>query len=363
MIYQSLPSEKRQELGRLDLGLTIDTGFVHRRRIQTIIGDVGMRIVDEETQRLPELPSHEVERRTDHIYTKVMLAYCNVHNVPTLEQCLTDFKSAIFCGNVLLEPCHNFYEVDRAISQMKSPVEPEVEPEVNVEFHYTTGRVKASTLRDRLHEGSLVSMVGVLHESTDSKRRFDPIIMGFPWVTTDNPKWAAFAPWAGLAAYEVFIEDFDEFAAVAKHRIPKDHGPMEMVSEASLKAVLAQHLRDPIQRDWGGEQSDHFSANLHLNGKRITGAFLLKGPSHYRQMKVSDLGKNGNQIIRLAHEPADVLIVQHCHDISQDVRTMLQLVAAQPGNPRRYCCVDGRETLRVLRALGLYDSAASKGKA
>lgn len=318
-----------------------------------------MRIVDKEIQRLPELPDHELERRIDHIYTKVMLAYCEINNVPTLERWLTDLKSPIFCGNVLLEPFDNFYKVDRAVSQLKS----QVEPEVNVEFHYTTDRVKSSTLRGRLHEGSLVSMISVLHESTGSKLRFDPIIMGFPWVTTDNPEWTDFAPWAGLAAYEVFIEDFDEFAVVKDHEIPNDHGPMTMVSEASLKTVLSQHLGDPIQKDWGGEQSDHFSANLHLNGKRITGAFLLKGPSHYRQMKVSDLGKNGNQIIRLAHEPAEVLIVQHCHDISQDVRTMLQLVAAQPGNPRRYCCVDGRETLRVLRALGLYDSAACKGTA
>jgi len=359
MLYQPLSTKKRREFGRLDLGLTIDPGFVHRRKVQTIIGDVGMRIVDEETQKLPELPGHEVERRTDHIYTKVMLAYCDIHKVPTLEQCWTDSESPIFCGNVLLEPCDDFYEVDRAVSKLKSPIE----PEMDVEFHYTTDRVKSSTLRGRLHEGSLVSMVGVLHESIHSKLRFDPIIMGFPWVTTDNPRWADFAPWAGLAAYEVFIEDFDEFAVVAKHDLPEDHGPMKMVSEASLKAVLAGHLGDPIQKDWGGEQSDHFSANLHLHGKRTTGAFLLKGPSHYRQMKISDLGKNGNQIIRLAHEPANVLIVQHCHDISQDVRMMLQLVAAQPGNPRRYCCVDGRETLRILRALGLYDAAASKGKA
>ena len=170
MLYPSLPSEQRRQLGRQGLGLTIDPGFVHRRRIQTIIDDAGMRIVDKETQRLPELLGHELERRIDHIYTKVMLAYCEINNVPTLERWLTDFESPIFCGNVLLEPFDNFYKVDRAVSQLKS----QVEPEVNVEFHYTTDRVKSSTLRGRLHEGSLVSMI-VSIQKPGRKRSGEPL--------------------------------------------------------------------------------------------------------------------------------------------------------------------------------------------
>lgn len=356
MAYPSLPTERRKALAGLDLGLTIDPGFVHRRRVQTIIRDAGMAIVDDMTKKLPELPTHEFERRLDHIYTQVFLEYCKIRNIPTLEQHLTDREQDLFCSNVTLKPCGNFYDEVRVVSEWNAPLD----SAEKVEFQYTTGRVKATTLRDLLYDGGLVSMVATLRGTENSRVQYDPLIMGFPWVTTTDPEWKHYAPWAVLAAYEVFIEDFDEFAFVTKSPLPDSHHPMKYVPEVNLKSAIAQHLGDPVQKDWGGEKSDHFSTNLHLGGQRITGAFLLKGPSHYRPMTVADLGKNGNQIIRLSQEPAGVLIVQHCHDISPDVRTMLQAIAAQPGKPKRYCCVDGRETLRILRALDLYDSVASK---
>ena len=356
MPYSSLSREDRQELHALELGLTIDPGFVHRNRIQTIVGGLGMTIIDDMTAKLPEVSNHERERRIDHIYTKVFLEYCRIHKTPTLENVLNNEQEQLFCSNIVLKPCDNIYDVDRAMSVWN----PSIDFRGHVELHYTTNRVKSDTLRTQLREGGLISVVAMRHEMKNPKVRFDPLIMGFPWVTSVDPRWENYVPWVGLAAYEVSIEDFDEFASVSEFPIPASHLPMKSVPEKRLKAALAQHLCDPLQNDWGGEKSDHFSTNLHLNGKPITGAFLLKGPSRYRPMTVADLGKNGNQIIRLSQEPANVLIVQHCHDITPDVRTMLQAIATQPGNPRYYCCIDGRQTLRILHALDLYEAVASK---
>lgn len=79
-------------------------------------------------------------------------------------------------------------------------------------------------------------------------------------------------------------------------------------------------------------------------------------------MTLNHLGKNNDQIVRLAHVPASLLVVQHCHDIGPEVRETLRAFAVQPSNPRRYCFIDGRDSLRLLRAYGLYDKAVALTK-
>ena len=70
-------------------------------------------------------------------------------------------------------------------------------------------------------------------------------------------------------------------------------------------------------------------------------------------MKASHLGKNGDQIVRLASEPAQLLILQHCHLVSPAVVTTLRAFAVNPSAPRRYCVIDGPDTYRLLQAYDL----------
>ena len=85
-----------------------------------------------------------------------------------------------------------------------------------------------------------------------------------------------------------------------------------------------------------------------LEGERVTAAFLLKGPSKFHEMKITDLGKNGDQIVRLFQEPADFLILQHCHPVGTAVRHTMKAFAMS--HQRRYVVIDGYDTLRILRA-------------
>jgi hypothetical protein len=112
-----------------------------------------------------------------------------------------------------------------------------------------------------------------------------------------------------------------------------------------------------VVKDWGGEQADHYSAHLHLDGRPTTAGFLFKGPARFRPMGLNSLGKNNDQIYRLAQLPANLLVVQHCHEILPPVRATLRAFAVQPGNPRRYCLMDGRDSLRLLRAYNKLDRA------
>ena len=79
-------------------------------------------------------------------------------------------------------------------------------------------------------------------------------------------------------------------------------------------------------------------------------------------MTVKHLGKNGDQIVRLAKEPVDILFVQHCHDITTAVIETLKVFATNPSNPRHYCLVDGRESLRLLDAYDLKQWAVEESK-
>jgi hypothetical protein len=132
---------------------------------------------------------------------------------------------------------------------------------------------------------------------------------------------------------------------------------MRHVSEGAFKRALGSLLGDVVPKDWGGERSDYFSAHVHLDGRRVTGAFLLKGPARFSPMGLNHLGKSNDQIFRLSQEPADVLFLQHSHDVLPAVRATLRAFAVQPSQPRRYCILDGRDSLWLLQAYNLYDRA------
>ena len=70
-------------------------------------------------------------------------------------------------------------------------------------------------------------------------------------------------------------------------------------------------------------------------------------------MTARHLGKNGDQIYRLANEPAELLMVQHSHLITEPVRATLRQFALQPYRSRRWCVLDGPDTYRLFKSAGL----------
>lgn len=128
---------------------------------------------------------------------------------------------------------------------------------------------------------------------------------------------------------------------------------LRRVPEEAVKIALLDILGEPEHmKDWGGEQCDIWTDRITIDGGRHQAAFALKGPAKFHPMTVSDLGKNGDQIARLAHTAADLLIVQHCHAIKPEVIEMLRTYAMKPGHVRRYMVLDGYDTLRILKHFG-----------
>jgi hypothetical protein len=185
----------------------------------------------------------------------------------------------------------------------------------------------------------------------------EPLVVGAPWLEIENPEWKDQIIWWGYDFFEHFVEDVDEFSRVKDEAEPSGFEEMALISEHAFKTCLAEILGDTVVKDWGGERSDHYSAHVRLRGRRVSAAFLLKGPARFGPMTLSSLGKNNDQIFRLATEPADLLVVQHCHEITPPVRATLRAFAVQPSRPRRYCLIDGRDSLRLLRAYGKLERA------
>jgi hypothetical protein len=186
---------------------------------------------------------------------------------------------------------------------------------------------------------------------------FEPLIMGAPWVKGIDEALRERLIFYRYDYYEQYIEDVDEFSAIEPVSYDIDWSPMQRISEAAFKRCITKLLADTPSKDWGGERSDHFCAHLHLKGKRTTAAFVLKGPARFRPMTPAHLGKNGDQIYRLDSEPADLLILQHCHEIQPPVRATLRAFAVQPSKPRRFMIIDGRDSFRLLTAYGLVNEA------
>lgn len=332
--------------------LIVDPGFVHHRKIESILGEIGSEIINQQIANIPlQTPDWRKEVIVDSVYSRVILDFCKVNGIKTLQQVLLDECGQLFCSIVNVLPCEKIYDSSRAIIECKS-----IEGiDYKVEFHISSNRIRSDTLRTGLHQGGEFAMVAQYYTRSGSMLIFHPLLIGYPYLAdskTGNLLWKNYTNY-----YQLHLEDFKEFEIVKQYPLPDSFEEMRHIQEGVFKKCLSKILAESTPKDWGGESSDFFTSHLHVQERRLSAAFLLKGPAKYSKMMPSHLGKNSDQIVRLSKEPADVLIVQHCHDISPVVIEMLKVFATQPSNPRHYCVIDGRESLRMLKAFNLVDWA------
>lgn len=152
------------------------------------------------------------------------------------------------------------------------------------------------------------------------------------------------------------IQDIDQFGQVNFQWNPtqKQFNKLRDIPEQQVKKLFCSLLSEvSIPKDWGGEESDIYSSNLSVNGRRLGAAFLLKGPARFHEMTLADCGKNGDQIYRLFNTPADVFVLQHCHKVTPAVRkTMEAFALSQYSRNCMYTIIDGYDTARILHANG-----------
>lgn len=335
-----------------DTTLLVDPGFVHHRKIEAILGRTGTEIINQQIANIPaQTPEWRKEVLIDHIYSRITLDFCGVNEIKTLQQLLFDECDTMFCSIVHILPCEKIYESKRVAIECQS-----IEgSDYKVEFHITSNKVRSDTLKSGLYQGGEFAVVAQLYARNNNTLIFHPLLIGYPYLAdaeTGDLLWKKYTDF-----YQIHLEDFKEFEIVKRYPLPSSSDKMQFIKESVFKQCLGKILAESTPKDWGGESSDFFTSHLHIRERRLSATFLLKGPAKYSPMTLRHLGKNGDQIVRLSKEPANILVIQHCHDILPVVIETLKVFATQPSNPRHYCVIDGRESLRMLQAFNLVDWA------
>lgn len=167
-----------------------------------------------------------------------------------------------------------------------------------------------------------------------------------PYPNQWNPDWQ-----------RVYPRQVDQWRDVDWDRVVSDDELAELksVPEAEVKKVIAASLGEQhIAKDWGGETCDLYTDRLLIDGRQHSAAFLLKGPARFHAMRVADLGRQGDQIVRLSKTPSQIMVLQHCHRIVPEVISMLEDAASNfHRGPRRMMILDGYDTYRLLHARGV----------
>jgi hypothetical protein len=226
----------------------------------------------------------------------------------------------------------------------------DVDASVTVTGEFNVGRVTSPTAAGMLSGRRRQFLLGYVQEATPSRISLRPIFIGQRMTMSS-------------AGHQLDLRDIahvwpgsvDQFVGVdfASRLTAKDLQTLKSVPEEQIKRSFADLIGEPtVPKDWGGEQFDLWTNRLSVDGQRLRAAIAFKGPAIFRPMTIADLGKNGDQIDRLAGTGADLLVLQHCHTITAPVVNMLRTYATQPHRVRSYMTIDGYDTVRILRHFG-----------
>lgn len=332
----------------------IDAGFVNERLCLTAIPPEAREWVMNNSRRVVT-PLDETYNR--HMLVTALLDCCEAYGAPTLLEAINAHQHiGVFRSTERLANCPEIYEAAR----VKHDVVLDVEPPKPMRIAYHTRHLVSDTgkmVLERGHtHGYVNSIVGRLHDR-GPEFEIEPLIIGAPWFEhfrNHDPEGSLM--WLGREFGEILPEDIQQFERLTNVPPPALNlwePVMRHQSEEKIKRAFCELLGEPPKKDWSGEPNDHFSGNLTVRGRRRTGAFLLKGPSEFREMTLDMCGKRADQIHRLSDTEADISVVQHVHQVGAMVRRTLRNLTMYPGGSRRkYCVIDGPTTYRILRAYG-----------
>jgi hypothetical protein len=228
--------------------------------------------------------------------------------------------------------------------------------ELRVEGEFDPHRFESHSARDNLSGRKNVFMAGIATEVKGEPPHvvLRPLLIGFSY----------FAP-AGDRKYfhrqyrpEIFCSDVDQFRLDERDRMtPAKESELRRLfemPEQRVKETFGQILGlSTVPADWGGEHSD-LVADISIGGVSARAAFAFKGPGGKPgpwTLYPANMGKRGDQAVRLFAEQADVMIVQHCSIIAEAVRHIMEALATS--KQRRYMLIDGDWTVRILKKAGL----------
>lgn len=240
-------SELSSDERAADLEMRIDPGLVNHRRIQTVLGQRGMDVVNDMISRMPEMPGWQQNGQIDRIYTQVLLLWCKINKAPSLRSAILNGSSpTVVTSTEVVGPCRSVYTA----TQGRNTIRLSGFPKGTVSLEYSTDKIRASTTRSDLHHGFSAAFVGILEKVSEAKYSVTPLILGRPWLYQDNDvnlRW----PWHSWQFFEHFVEDFDQFAKIKTTAFSESHDAMRLITERAFKAAIAKLLGDSVSNTAG----------------------------------------------------------------------------------------------------------------
>lgn len=227
-------------------------------------------------------------------------------------------------------------------------------PGLKISFRFHHEHLTSNSSWSELSGQRRLLILGAATDIADERIEAIPWVMADPLIDLFEPHSVIGGHWHNrLEIHPDSIENFSRVRQVPPPRSKKELEQLRDIPEQDIKRAVAEIIGEQaVPKDWGGEKSDLFSDWVTIDGERLSTAFAFKGPAKFRPMTMADLGKNGDQINRLFDEPAELLVLQHCHEITTPVRDTMRAFAQQMGNPRLFCLINGYDTLRLLKAYG-----------
>ncbi|MBM0206093.1 hypothetical protein JNW90_26060 [Micromonospora sp. STR1s_5] len=339
--------------------------YLNQRRVIEL---VGVDAISPRLQAVERMSSHQQLQHiaVQSVFKDAITEWLATNRPPTLGELV--ISDTLAAGRVFTHYTNWFFksltQVRRAEERGVTPLPPALayaqldtlRPDLRVECRFHAEHLTANSSWTELSGQKTKFVMGLITGVNDG------LIEAVPYVVSDlAPGFGRSASLIGRAWHtklEVFIDQIDSFAAVAETEHPRRRADLNLlrdIPEADVKRAIADILGEPtVPKDWGGERSDLFTTHVHLAGRRLSTAFAFKGPAKFKPMTMAELGKNGDQIDRLYTEPADLVVLQHCHEAAP-VRGAMRAYAQRMGDLRLFCIIDGYDTLRLLQAYGKCD--------
>ncbi len=180
-----------------------------------------MAIVERIIGQIPaDLPDGLKDTQIDHAYAQVLLTFCEHIPVPTLGGLLAMESGQLFCSTETVGPCPDVYDAERVSSEITPPGN----SECKMFLDYSTEHLRSSTTKHELHSGATLSLIARLRSQSENEFRFQPMVIGAPWMSHEDAQISAAAMWEAETHFENFVEDFHQFQNVRNVEKPADIG-------------------------------------------------------------------------------------------------------------------------------------------
>ncbi len=284
----------------------------------------------------------------DHLLVTFVMDACRDEEVRTLGAVLADpVPGQLFCSTELLQGADAVSGTARARNRVLLPYASPWDSFVEFDpHHFLSDTERAAHAHQALV--SLICHVDVVRDGLMSATAF---VMGAPGFThfRNHDEMLDLDDHA-MDWFETWPEDIDELESCAGIDQPDAaewRAALAGISAETIYRIFAELLDGAMLESQGGAHSAMIAAGIHRDGVEQPAAVTI-----ITEEGASEPAALRDAMTAMSATPAELWIVQHCHDIGPAVREMVRAFAVSPLTPRRFCLIDGADTYRILKAYG-----------